>query len=229
MGKVINILFAMIAYFCVATVITLALFLGYMWHSDRLNDDKVFRIFALLHDVDLARIAEIQKKHGDEVPAEEPSINDMLHHQQVRDRNYEVKLLALERGKQDYDHRYQQLKKEIERYDRVAQEWQSRLKQEDQLTNQENVAKVVSQLEQLPPEVGKAELLLWINKGRMDDAIQLMSKMSETKLGKILKTFETDMELDTLHEIHERIIGGNSETEQLQKALDELKAVDSQG
>jgi hypothetical protein len=209
-------------------VITLALILAYMWHTDRIDDEKVFRIFALLHDVDLQQIAESQKKRGDEVPPEEPSINEMLHHQQVRDRNYEVKLLALQRGKQDYDHRYQMLKKEIERYDRVAQEWQSRLKQENELTNQENVATVVSQLEQLPPEMGKGELLRWISKGRMDDAILLMSKMSETKLGKILKTFETDMELDTLHEIHERIIGGNSETEQLQKALDELNAVDAQ-
>jgi hypothetical protein len=228
MGKIIDILFAMLAYFSVATVITLALILGYMWHTDRLNDEKVFRVFALLHDIDLQQVAQSQKKRSDEVPPEEPSINEVLHHQQVQDRNYEVKLLALQRGKQDYDHRFQQLKKEIERYDRVAQEWQSRLKQENELTNQENVAKVVSQLEQVRPEVGKAELLRWIDENRMDDAIVLMSRMSETKLGKILKTFETDTELDTLHEIHERIIGGSSETEQLQKALDELNAVDSQ-
>jgi len=227
MGKIFHFLSALIAYFCVATVITLALIVGYVWHTDRLNDEKVFRIFALLHDVDLQQIAQSQMKRSDKVPPEEPSINEVLHQQQVQDRNFEVKLLALQRGKQDYDHRYQQLKKEIERYDRIAQDWQSKLKQETELTNQENVAKVVSQLEQVRPEVGKEELLRWISEGRMDDAIVLMSKMSETKLGKILKTFETDTELDTLHEIHERIIGGNSETEQLEKALDELNSVDS--
>jgi hypothetical protein len=181
-----------------------------------------------LHDVDLQQIAQAQKKRTNEVPPEEPSTNEVLHHQQVQDRNFEVKLLALQRGKQDYDHRYQELKKEIERYDRIAQDWQSKLKQENELTNQANVAKVVSQLEQVRPDVGKAELLRWINEGRMDDAIVLMSKMSETKLGKILKTFETDAELDTLHEIHERIISGSSETEQLQKALDELNTADKQ-
>jgi hypothetical protein len=228
MGKIINFLLAIIAYFCVATVITLALILGYLWQTDRLNDEKVFRVFALLHDVDLQQIAQAQKKRSDEVPAEEPSINEVLHQQQVQDRNFEVKLLALQRGKQDYYHRFQELQKETERYDRLARDWQSRLKQENEITNEENVAKVVSQLEQVRPEVGKAELLRWINEGRMDDAIVLMSKMSETKMGKILKTFETDAELDTLHEIHERIIGGNADTEQLQKALDELNAVESQ-
>jgi hypothetical protein len=228
MGKIINLLISIVAFFCVATVITLALILGYLWHTELLNDEKVFRIFALLHEVDLQKIAQSQVERSNEVPAEEPSINDVLHHQQVQDRNYEVKLLALQRGKQDYYHRFQELQKETERYDRLARDWQSRLKQETELRNEENIATVVSQLEQVPPEIGKEELLRWINKGRMDDAIVLMSKMSETKLGKILKTFETDAELDTLHEIHERIIGGGGEAEQLQKALDELKAVDGQ-
>lgn len=228
MGKIINILFAAVAYFCVATVITLALILGYMWQTDRLNDEKVFRMFALLHDVDLQQIAQSQKKSSGEVPPEEPSVNKVLRRQQVQDRNFEVKLLALQRGRQDYDHSFQELKKEIERYDRMAQDWQSKLKQQEELTNQENLAKVVSQLEQVRPEVGKAELLRWIKEGRIDDAILLMSKMSESKLGKILKTFETDVELDTLHEIHERIIGDSTATEQLEKALGELNALEGQ-
>ncbi|MCI0333736.1 MAG: hypothetical protein L0228_11005 [Planctomycetes bacterium] len=228
MGKIINLLIGLIAYVCAATVITLALLLGYMWHTDRLNDEKVFRIFALLHDVDLQQIAQSQKESGDEVPPEEPSASEVLHHHQVQDRNFEVKLLALQRGKQDYDHSFQELKKEIERYDRLAQDWQSKLKQQEELTNQENLAKVVSQLEQVRPEVGKAELLRWIQDGRMDDAIMLMSKMSEAKLGKILKTFATDVELDTLHEIHQRIIGNNAGSEQLEKALDELTTTEGQ-
>jgi hypothetical protein len=33
MGKVINILLALIAYVCTATVITLAATFGYLWHT----------------------------------------------------------------------------------------------------------------------------------------------------------------------------------------------------
>jgi hypothetical protein len=65
--------------------------------------------------------------------------------------------------------------------------------------------------------------MFWIDEGRMDDAILLMSKMSENKLGKILKTFETDEELNKLHEIHQRIIGSGAANSQLEKALGELK------
>jgi hypothetical protein len=60
----------------------------------------------------------------------------------------------------------------------------------------------------------------------MDDAILLMNKMAESKLAKILKTFETPEELGKLHEIHERIIASGEENLKLEKALGELNAVD---
>jgi len=223
MGKVINLLLAFIAYVCIATVITLALVIGYWWHTEQLTDEKLFRIMALLHDVDLNQIAEAHRKSGDEVPPEEPSLVDISHQQQILDRNHEVKLLALQRGSQEYHHRFQLLKEQADRNDRLAQDLQNRLKQHEELTTQENVAKVVSQLEQLQPDIAKQSLMRWIDQGRMDDAILLMGKMSEAKLSKILKSFETDEELDKLHEIHQRILASGAGKSPLQKALNELE------
>jgi hypothetical protein len=224
MKKILGILMSLIGYVCVATVITLVLIVAYLWHADLLNQEKIFRMVALIHDVDLQHLADAQHKTPDDVPPEEPSLADMLRHQHIQDRNFEVKLLALQRGRQEYDHRLQLLKEQIDRYDRLATDFQSRLKKEKELTSQENLAKVVAQLEQVRADTGKDLLMRWINEGRMDDAILLMSKMSEAKLGRILKTFQTDEELNKLHEIHQRIIAGGSTTSELQKALDELKA-----
>jgi hypothetical protein len=226
MTRLIQLLFALIAYVCVATMITLALGMGYLWHTDQLNDEKVFRIVALLQDVELHQPGESLEQSSDEVPREEASLEDVTHHQQLQDRNFEVKLLALQRGRQEYDQRLQDLAVKTDRYDRLAQDWQSRLTKQEELTTQENVAKVVSQLEQVKADKGKALLMLWINEGRMDDAILLMSKMSESSLKKILKTFETDEEIARLHEIHQRIIGSGG-TPKLQEALDQLKALES--
>jgi hypothetical protein len=226
MTRLVQLLFGLIAYLCVATMITIALGLGYLWHTDQLNDEKVFRMVALLQDVELRQLGEVTEQTSGEVPPEEPSLEDVAQHQQLQDRNYEVKLLALQRGRQEYDHRLQELEVKIDRYDRLAQDWQSRLAKQEELTNQENLAKVVSQLEQVKADTGKALLMLWINEGRMDDAILLMSKMSESSLKKILKTFETDEELEKLHEIHQRIIGSGG-TPKLQDALNELNALES--
>jgi hypothetical protein len=226
MKRIIALLMSLIGYFCVATVITLALIVGYLWHTDHLNQQKAFRIVALLQDIDLEQLAEAQHTTGDDVPPEEPSMDDMLRHQQIQDRNFEVKQLALQRGRQEYDHRLQLLKEQTDRYDRLATEWQSRWKKEAELTTQENLAKVVAQIEQLRADNGKAMLLRWIDEGRTDDAILLMSKMSENKLGRILKTFETEEELNKLHDIHQRIISSGSANSQLEKALGEMKAAE---
>lgn len=228
MGKIVDLLFGLIAYVCVATVITLALIVGYLWHNDQLNNDKMFRLMAVMQDVDLQKMAAVDKQADKEVPPAEQSLNQVMHHQQVLDRNFEVKQLALQRGKQEYDASYQLLVEQTARYDRIAQDWQSRLKQEQELTTQQNIAKVVSQIEQVSPEVGKQQLMLWIEEKKMDDAILLMSRMAENKLAKILKTFESDTELKQLHEIHERIISSGNENSKLEKALGELNAVGAQ-
>jgi hypothetical protein len=227
MVRLLQMLFTLIGYVCTATVITAVLGFFYLWHTDRLNDEKMFRMVALLHDVDLQQIASKQKKTTEEVPPEEPSLASVSHQQQVLDRNFEVKLLALQRGRQDYDYSLQQLKELIVRNDRMAQDFQEKLKQHEEQTTQENVAKVVAQLEQVKPATGKELLMRYIDENRMDDAILLMSKMSESKLAKILKTFETDDELDKLHEIHERIVASRGDTAQLDKALDKLKPAQS--
>jgi hypothetical protein len=53
----IRFLFALIGYLATATVITLALGVGYLWQTERLSDDKMFRMIALLQGVDLEQIA----------------------------------------------------------------------------------------------------------------------------------------------------------------------------
>jgi hypothetical protein len=227
MSKFIDVLLGFVAYFCVATVITLALAAGYFWHTEQLTGEKMFRIVAILQDVDMQQLAAAQeKKSSDEVPPEESSLKEVMHQQQVQDRNFEVKLLALKSGKHEFDKSLQDLNEQRDRYDRMVQDTQVRLQQQQKDTAQQNLAKVVSQLEQVKPEVGKDAIMKWIEEDRMDDAILLMSRMSESKLAKILKTFQTEKELSKLHDIHRRIISGGPEALKLQKAIDELNAID---
>lgn len=218
-------LFILIGYLCTATVITAAAGVVYLWKTDRLNDEKMFRMVALYHDVDLNKLAEAQRKATDQVPPEEVSLDQALRRQQVMDRNFEVKMLALRRGRQEYDYRLKSLNDLIGRYDRMAQDWESRLKKQEDLTTQENLTTVVAHLELLKADVAKEELMQWLEEDRMDDVILMMSKMSEKKLGSILKTFQTEKELTKLKQIHQRIIDSKDKTSSVKNALDELKAL----
>src|SRR5262245_39050629 len=98
MGKIVDLLFGLIAYLCVATVITLALIIAYLWHKEQLTNDKVFRLMAVMQDVDLQAIAKADQKSPNDVPPAENSLTEVMHQQQVQDRNFEVKQLALQRG-----------------------------------------------------------------------------------------------------------------------------------
>ncbi len=220
----LRLLFALIGYVATATVITMALGLAYLWRTDRLTDEKIFRVTALLQDVDLEQIAAAERSAEGKVPHEEPSLDEVVSHQQVLDRNYEVKLLTLQRGRQEFDERLQQLKTQSERFDRQARDWETKLKQQGELTTQENLAKVVSDLEQVKPATAKDLLMRWVTEDRMDDVILLLGRMSETKKGKILKSFATPDELDKLHEIH-RLLIDSGEQEKLQQAKNELDAL----
>jgi hypothetical protein len=195
-----------------------------LWKSDQLTDEKLFRITAILQGVDLQQIAEAEKGAEGETPTEEPSVDDIAGQQQVIDRNYEVKLLSLQRGRQEFDERLQQLKVQSERFDRQARDWEAKLKQQGELTTQENLTKVVSDLEQVKPVTAKDLLMRWIQEDRMQDVILLLGRMSETKKAKILKSFTTPDELDKLHEIH-RLLLDNDEQEKLKQAEAELNTL----
>jgi hypothetical protein len=221
----IRILFSLIGYVATATVITLSLGFAYLWKTDRLTDEKMFRMVALLQGVDLEQIAAAERAADAKAPPEEPSIDAVVGQQQVLDRNFEVKLLSLQRGRQEYDHSLQQLRSERERFDRLARDWESKLKQQDELTTQQNLAKVVSDLEQVKPATAKILLIQWIEDGHMEDVITLLGRMSENKKGKILKSFSTPDELDKLHEIHRLMMDGDKNNDTLEQAQSELDKI----
>jgi hypothetical protein len=167
---------------------------------------------------------EEQRKTAEEVPPQEVSLHEALQRQQVMDRNFEAKLLALKRGKQEYDLRLQELNKYIERSDQMAQDLERKRQEAAELTTQENLATVVAHLQAVQPQQAKEELLRWMNDGRMDDAILLMNKIPEGKLKKILQKFVAPDEQTKLYELHQRVIDRGEQASSLDQAIDDLKA-----
>lgn len=229
MGAIIRILFPLVGYVATATVISIAVCFGYLLQTERLTNEKIFRIVAMLQGVDLQQIAETAHESDEEIPPEEPSLEALVGQQQVLDRNFEVKMLALQRGRQEYDHRLQLLNDKSEKMQRLAEESIDRLKQQAELTTQDNLAKVVSNIEQLRPAVAKELLLRYIDEDRMQDVITLLGTMAENKKAKILKTFTTDQELEKLYEILRLMAEDTENKEKYQQAMEEIQAVRQSG
>ena len=87
----IDLLFGAIAYVCVATVITLALLAGYFWHTDQLNNEKMFRLLAVMQDVDLQQMAAEQ---GTSVAELRRAVAAMTAHMQQRQQAFSADMNA---------------------------------------------------------------------------------------------------------------------------------------
>ena len=222
-----RILFALIGYVSSATLLAALCGLAYLWHGDYLNDEKTFRIVALLHDVDLQQLAEQHQKDEAEVPPEEFSIDDFERHRQVVDRNFEIKSLALERGLQEFHNLMSLLEEEASRLDRQVKEWEVRLKEESELASKQSIRTVVENLVDAPPETAKQELLRMMEEGKAKDVILLWREIPDNVRKKILKKYQSPEELDHLHDMHQLMLQGYPDKPGLDEALRELEAVNT--
>ena len=103
MGFLIRMLFPLIGYACVATVISGAIAYGYLVKSGKLDDEKLFRITAILQDVDLEEIE--QESHAEEpgTPPEEPSYEQQRRQYQTISLQFDVKKKQLADSLDDFD------------------------------------------------------------------------------------------------------------------------------
>lgn len=221
---------ALIGYLCTAAVITLALGVGYLWSTNRLDDERMFRMVALLHDVDIDRIQnESESETAGEVPEEEPSPEDVEWQRQVLARNHELKAEALKRNKLIFDASYNRLVTDRKRFDEIASKLETRLKQDGELASKKNLDQVVHILELQKPDQGKDELLQILEEDNgIEDAIKIINKMSQAKLKKIVQQFQTTEEKEKLHTMLGVMLQGGLQKEIFESALEELGKLRSQ-
>lgn len=227
-----RLLLALIGYVSCATVVAAALGVGFLWQTDRLNDEKVFRVVALIHDVDIDGVASESEEDEAEIPSEEPSRVEIKHLREIALRNLEAKENALSSGQDEFKHLRGQLTEARERIDGMARELEDRIRRESELASQESVTSVVRDLRSVKPEVAKSLLLKRLNDAgadpdekakAMSDVIRLMTALPTNTLTNILKRFATPDELKQLHEIHSLLLDGGPQKAVYDGALRQLQ------
>ena len=226
-----RILLALIGYLSTATVIAASLGLGYLWQSERLSDEKMFRIVALLQDIDVDGIAAEKVALDTQVPPEEPSMAQIERVREIAMRNFEAKQNSLKRRSGEVKHLLSQLSEARERFDAMARELDDRIRRESELSSQESISSIVRDLKSVKPEEAKLLLLRIIDGAGPDpdqrtaalgQVIRLMNAMPTTTLKNILKKFKTQDELNQLHEIHSLQLDGGPQKEVFDEALSRL-------
>ncbi len=206
----------------------MALGLGYLWHTRMLTNEKVFRMVALVHDIDLDSIAEEETLADFEVPSEEISLDDIALLRDVKLRDHEVKMNALIVGTQEFERSFRDVNEGRQRFDTIAQELKDRLNQQKQLASRENLAAVVGNLEAVKPDKAKDLLLMFLNDpGGERDVIILMKEMQPSKRQAILQQFD-ESDLKQLHKLNQLMLDGFPERQELDSMLEQLLENDSE-
>jgi len=224
MGAMIRILFPLIGYISVATVITLGAGYGYLRSTHVLDDQRMFRIVSLLHGIDLDEIAETYENNPKDVPAEEPSYDQQQEQLQVASLQLQAKQDEIEKEIDEFDARLKLLNTKSARFNSIQKEVESFLDQRREEAIESGIVAVRSQLKNLIAKKQAKPLLVKMLKAeRTDEVILLLVGMSPTDRKNILKTFISDEEIDMLYNLQRQMLNGDPEKSFIDGKLDELK------
>jgi len=229
MNAIIRILLPLVGYLCVATVITALLGYGYLRSNGKLDDEQLFRIVALLHGIDLEKFAQQDQTNQDNIPPEETSYAQRQMQRDIMMRQFEAKQEDLRRNLDGFNYQLRQVNDATIRYEAVRQDVKNFLQEQKTRILKEGPASVRAQLEKLDPKKQAKPLILdMVEEGRMDDVILLLGGMKTRNREAILKTFISEKELDTLHEIQSRMMSGEPAKPKIDEAIETLNQLNAQ-
>jgi len=225
----IRIMFPLIGYICTATVITLVAGLGYLHSTEALDDEDIFRIVSILHDIDLEKIAESHGPTEDEVPPEESSYDQQIEYRQVETLHLQAKQDDLEQQLGVFKDYFKTLNVATSRYQTFKHEVEQYLLQMEERAMESGLVAVRTQLQNLTAKKQAKPLLVqWIKEGRIEDVILILNGISDRSRREIIRTFDTPEDIDMLKKIYEQMLAGHPEKTYIESKLKELQKLKKQ-
>lgn len=228
MSRLLGLLLPLIGYACVATVISAALGYGYLRKSGKINDEKLFKVVALLQDVDLEEIKKASDEHRPSTPPEESSFDEQQRHAQTTLLHFDAKQKQLAASLVNFDYQLKQLNAATENYARLKADVAKYLDEQGQLVLREAMQDVREQMELLSPKQAKPILIKYIQDERIDDVIMLLGSMKAKSREAILKTFTTEEDREMLYRIQRKMLAGEPVKPFIDAKLKEMEKLKSQ-
>lgn len=217
-----------VAYLCVGTVITATLGYFYLRHSGKLDDATMFRVMALLHGVDLDKIAAQGKVAVEETPPEEPSFVEQHSQSQAAKLIFDAKQKQLDDSLSKFDTDLKLVNEATERYKSLQRVVEDYFREQQLRLANSDLASVRAQLEALDPKKQAKPILINYIKDDIDTAILLLGSMKDRARQAILKTFDSVEDVALLYQLQQHMLNDNPAKAKIQEQLDELNKLKSQ-
>ncbi len=223
MGALVRIVFPIIAYFCVATVITLTAGYGYLRNNGTLDNETMFEIVSLVHGIDLDEIAVANQTDQQDVPPEEMSFEARRQHMLMAILHLQAKKDDIEKNIAVFNDLRGTLDNRFSHFDKIRAEVEQFLQERQKEATASGLAGVREQWKNLnPKKQTKLLLVQMIEDGQIDVVIKLLDGLNPAKRTKILNTFDTKEDIDMLYLIEQQMLAGGPEATFINNKLQDL-------
>jgi len=210
---------------CVATMLTLLLGVGIAWQQGKLNREKLLKIAAVVHDVDLASTSgNLAVKESDD--QEQMSYDEQDRRRMIASKILDLKMQALDNGLSDLAFARRELESDVTNLDRRITSFKTALDEKQGLAKQEGYTNLRMIWEKMEPQRAKAHIMQMVEDSQLEEVIVLLSHMQNDKRAKIINEFssnEGDKELEVLTEILDKIRRGDPEAALIDDTYSQLQ------
>ncbi|HZZ73860.1 MAG TPA: hypothetical protein VFE24_16530 [Pirellulales bacterium] len=224
MGRKFGILFAL---FCVGTVLSLMLGIGYLSMTGKLNKEKIGRIIAVAQGLEIAAPPAAAPASSANKPAPEAhSLDELDQMRSLKIRQMDLRELNLTNGMEMISSIKQYIDKEKQLHSEVHDAFKNELEERNRAVNKQSRDSLRELWEALKPKLAKEEILRMMETGAKEDIVAILSAMPISKRAKIVSEFKTEEDTAKLDELLQMIRQGQPETTIIDKTrqrLDQFK------
>ena len=205
MGRLIGLAGALLAYFCVATVLAAALVMGYALATGAIGPRQLEQMLAVIHGVDMNPGATAIQEADRESRQEQPSLDAIAEARAVKTRDLELREKILHDALSELKKLQLALEQEKDRFEQFRISFRAQLDEEANAEEQQGLREFQSLVESMKAKQAKEQLLLKHKAGKLDLVVEVLRGMEETKRAKLIAEFKTDEENLVLSEVLEKI------------------------
>lgn len=198
MGKLLGMFGAVMVYFCIASVITLALLMVYAKTQGFLDPDKVATMLAVARG---DALPSAKGNDGEKEKTKNATYEELEQFRQLRERNLELREQAIRNQRDLLASERLKLQSAIEQFADDKQEYAKNLVENQDRAIQQGRDNIRQLWETVKPKLAKELILNMIDKGELREVAAIMRDMTIAKQAKIVTEFKSESEQTKLDEL----------------------------
>ncbi|RIK78973.1 MAG: hypothetical protein DCC68_14060 [Planctomycetota bacterium] len=221
MGRLIAGLSVLIGWSCFATVVSLAIVVGYALSKGYLDPEKLEQMAAIAHGIEMVTKREAERLAAAPASTEKASLEAIEMRRAAIAANMELRENMVRDMVNEFKKLQRALEEEKDRFGQIVSAYENRLEKDKERAVAEGRRQFQSIVESMKPKQAKEQLLLKYKENKIDVVVEAMKNMEETKRAKVLAEFKTPEDQDILAKILENI--RNPGVTAVNETLNELK------